>query len=162
MASSVQDNGGVYFVPALVGLGAPYWDQNARGAIFGLTRGTTASHLVRAALEAMCYQTRDVVEAMQQDSGLAIASLKVDGGAVANDFLCQFQADILGIDVVRPKDDRDDLAGGGIPGRPGGRILEGRRRDRQVLAGGQGLSPGDVCATEPICIPAGARRCRGR
>ena len=102
MAKSVQDNGGVYFVPALVGLGAPYWDQNARGAIFGLTRGATANHLVRAALEAMCYQTRDVFEAMQTDSGLQIESLKVDGGAAANDFLCQFQADILGIDVIRP------------------------------------------------------------
>ena len=102
MAKSVEDNGGVYFVPALVGLGAPYWDQNARGAIFGLTRGTTANHLVRAALEAICYQTRDVFEAMQTDSGLEIESLKVDGGAAANDFLCQFQADILGIDVIRP------------------------------------------------------------
>ena len=102
MAKSVEDNGGVYFVPALVGLGAPYWDQNARGAIFGLTRGTTANHLVRAALEAICYQTRDVFEAMQTDSGLEIESLKVDGGAAANDFLCQFQADILGIEVIRP------------------------------------------------------------
>jgi glycerol kinase len=102
MAKSVEDNGGVYFVPALAGLGAPYWDQNARGAIFGLTRGTTASHLVRAALEAICYQTRDVFEAMQKDSGLKVESLKVDGGAAANDFLCQFQTDILGIDVIRP------------------------------------------------------------
>jgi glycerol kinase len=103
MASSVVDNAGVYFVPALVGLGAPYWDQHARGAIFGITRGTHASHLVRAALEAMCYQTKDVVEAMQKDSRLKIKSLKVDGGAVINNLLCQFQADILGIDVVRPK-----------------------------------------------------------
>jgi len=103
MASSVPDNGGVYFVPALTGLGAPYWDQDARGSIFGLTRGTTSSHLVRAALEAMCYQTRDVLDAMREDSGLSISSLKVDGGAVANNFMCQFQADILGIDVVRPK-----------------------------------------------------------
>ena len=102
MAKSVEDNGGVYFVPALVGLGAPYWDQNARGAIYGLTRGTTANHLARAALEAICYQTRDVFEAMQTDSGLQIESLKVDGGAAANDFLCQFQADMLGIDVIRP------------------------------------------------------------
>ena len=102
MAKSVEDNGGVYFVPALVGLGAPYWDQNARGAIFGLTRGTTASHIVRAALEAICYQTRDVFEAMRKDSGLTVESLKVDGGAAANDFLCQFQADVLGIDVIRP------------------------------------------------------------
>ncbi len=103
MAKSVRDNAGVYFVPALVGLGAPYWDSHARGAIFGITRGTHASHLVRAALEAMSYQTKDVVEAMQRDSKLKINSLKVDGGAVSNNFLCQFQADILGIDVVRPK-----------------------------------------------------------
>ncbi len=103
MARSVADNAGVYFVPALVGLGAPYWDQNARGAIYGITRGTHASHLVRAALEAMCYQTKDVVEAMQKDSRLKIRSLKVDGGAAVNDLLLQFQAGILGIDVVRPK-----------------------------------------------------------
>jgi len=103
MASSVVDNAGVYFVPALVGLGAPYWDQNARGAIYGITRGTHRNHLVRAAIEAMCYQTKDVVDAMQKDTKLKIKSLKVDGGAVSNDLLCQFQADILGIDVVRPK-----------------------------------------------------------
>jgi glycerol kinase len=103
MARSVADNGGVYFVPALVGLGAPYWDQNARGAIYGITRGTHAGHLVRAALEAMCYQTRDVVDAMQKDSRLRIKSLKVDGGAVVNNLLCQLQADLLGIAVVRPK-----------------------------------------------------------
>ena len=103
MAQSVRSNAGVYFVPALVGLGAPYWDQDARGSIFGITRGTKKTHIVRAALEAMCYQTKDVVNAMEYDSGLKIKKLKVDGGAVANNFLCQFQADILGIDVVRPK-----------------------------------------------------------
>lgn len=103
MAESIGHNAGVYFVPALVGLGAPYWDQDARGAIYGITRGTRGSHLVRAAVEAMCYQTRDVVEAMEKDSKLKIRSLKVDGGAVRNDFLCQFQADILGINVVRPQ-----------------------------------------------------------
>jgi glycerol kinase len=90
-------------VPALVGLGAPWWDQDARGAIFGITRGTHASHIARAALEAMCYQTKDVVDAMRKDTNLKIKALKIDGGAVANNFLCQFQADILGIDVVRPK-----------------------------------------------------------
>jgi len=103
MAASVKDNAGVYFVPALVGMGAPYWNQDARGAIFGITRGTSGSHIVRAALEAMCYQTRDVLEAMQKDSGLKIKGLKVDGGASANNFLCQFQADMLGVDVIRPK-----------------------------------------------------------
>lgn len=103
MAYRLESNDGVYFVPSLVGLGAPYWDQDARGAIFGLTRGTTPGHLVRAALEAMCYQTRDVLEAMRKDSKLKIRSLKVDGGAAVNDFLCQFQSDILGVDVVRPE-----------------------------------------------------------
>ncbi|MFH1092719.1 MAG: glycerol kinase GlpK [Candidatus Omnitrophota bacterium] len=103
MASSVKDNGGVYFVPALVGLGAPYWDQNARGSIFGITRGTKKSHIVRAALEAMCYQTKDVVNALERDSGLRIRVLQVDGGAAANDFLCQFQSDILGVKIIRPK-----------------------------------------------------------
>ncbi len=103
MAESVKDNAGVYFVPAFVGLGAPYWDSRARGAIFGLTRGTKREHLVRAALEAIAYQTKDVLVSMEKDSGLKIKNLKVDGGASANDFLCQFQADILGVNVVRPK-----------------------------------------------------------
>ncbi|MFC1517857.1 glycerol kinase GlpK [Candidatus Margulisiibacteriota bacterium] len=103
MGKAVKDTGGVYFVPALVGLGAPYWDQDARGTIVGITRGTNRKHLARAALEAMCYQTKDVLIAMAKDSGLKVKSLKVDGGAVANNFLCQLQSDILGIDVIRPK-----------------------------------------------------------
>ncbi len=104
MAEAVADNGGVYFVPALVGLGAPYWDPEARGAIVGITRGTTRNHIVRAAVEAMCYRTRDVVETMLENTGLCLRELKVDGGAAANDFLCQFQADMLGVSVVRPVD----------------------------------------------------------
>lgn len=103
MARSVPDNGGVYFVPAFVGLGSPYWDSEARGLITGLTRGTKREHLVRAALEAMCYSTKDVLATMEKDSRLKIKGLKVDGGAVANNFLCQFQADILGRPVIRPK-----------------------------------------------------------
>jgi len=103
LALSLKDNEGVYFVPALVGLGAPYWRPDARGLITGITRGTTKAHLVRAALEAMCYSTKDVIDAMQKDSGLKIKELKIDGGAAANDFLCRFQADILGCRVVRPK-----------------------------------------------------------
>jgi glycerol kinase len=103
MALAVKDNAGVYFVPAFVGLGAPYWDQNARGTIVGLTRGANKTHLVRAALEAMCYSTKDVLETMKRESGLRIKGLRVDGGAVANNFLCQFQADILGIKILRPK-----------------------------------------------------------
>ncbi|MDD3374737.1 MAG: glycerol kinase GlpK [Candidatus Omnitrophica bacterium] len=103
MAKAIKGNEGVYFVPAFVGLGAPYWDQSARGSITGFTRGTTKNHIVRAALESMCYQTKDVVVAMQKDSGLKIKHLKIDGGAVANNFLCQFQSDILGSRVVRPR-----------------------------------------------------------
>jgi glycerol kinase len=103
LAMTVIDTAGVYFVPAFVGLGAPYWDQNARGSIYGITRGTTSAHLTRAALEAVCYQTKDVLVAMQKDSGLKVKALKVDGGAVANNVLCQFQSDLLGISVVRPK-----------------------------------------------------------
>lgn len=111
MARKVKDNGGVYFVPALVGLGAPYWDASARGSIFGITRCTTRDHFARAALEAMCYQTRDVLEAMRKDSGLNIRSLRIDGGATANDLLCQLQADMLGVDVIRPGDIETTSAG---------------------------------------------------
>ena len=102
LAGAVDDNHGVYFVPAFVGLGAPYWDQDARGAIVGLTRSAGRAHIVRAALEAMAYQTRDVVDCMQRDSGIKLRELRVDGGASRNDLLCQFQADILGVPVVRP------------------------------------------------------------
>ncbi len=102
LANSVPDNGGVYFVPAFVGLGAPHWDSYARGSIFGLTRGTTAGHLARAALESIAYQVADLLDAMRLDSGDPVQELRVDGGAAANDSLMQFQADILGIPVVRP------------------------------------------------------------
>jgi glycerol kinase len=99
LARAVPDNGGVYFVPALTGLGAPYWDMYARGTIIGLTRGTTKNHLVRATLEAIAYQTRDVVEAMGTETNLKIPQLRVDGGGTANAFLMQFQADILGVPI---------------------------------------------------------------
>jgi glycerol kinase len=102
MGRAAVDNAGVYFVPALVGLGAPYWDPDCRGAIFGISRGTTGAHIVRAALEAICFQTKDVLDAMRRDSGLSIRQLKVDGGAAANDLLLQFQADITGLRVIRP------------------------------------------------------------
>ncbi len=102
-ASKVSDTNGVYMVPAFVGLGAPYWDQYARGAIVGLTRGANRDHIVRATLESIGYQTRDVVECMEKDSGIETTELKVDGGASNNDFLMQFQADILGVPVLRPK-----------------------------------------------------------
>ncbi|MBV9019501.1 MAG: glycerol kinase GlpK [Ktedonobacteraceae bacterium] len=103
LAASVPDNGGVYMVPAFVGLGAPYWDPYARGSIVGLTRGSTVAHVARATLESMCYQTRDVLEAMSADSGVQVKTLRVDGGAVVNNLLMQFQADILGVAVQRPK-----------------------------------------------------------
>lgn len=103
LARSVPDNGGVYLVPAFTGLGAPHWDQYARGSISGLTRGATAGHLARAALEGIAYQVADVLRAMEADSGIAASELRVDGGAAANDLLMQFQSDILQIPVVRPK-----------------------------------------------------------
>jgi len=102
LAKSVSDNGGVYFVPAFVGLGAPHWDSYARGSIFGITRGTTAGHIARAAVESIAYQVADLLDAMRRDSGDAVRELRVDGGAAANESLMQFQADILGVPVVRP------------------------------------------------------------
>lgn len=102
-ANKVTDSQGVYVVPAFTGLGAPYWDPYARGAIFGLTRGTNSNHLIRATLESIAYQTRDVLDAMQLDAGTRLQSLRVDGGAVANNFLMQFQSDILGVRVERPE-----------------------------------------------------------
>jgi glycerol kinase len=102
LAKTVVDNGGVYFVPAFVGLGAPHWDSYARGSIFGLTRGTTAGHLARAAVESIAYQVADLLDAMRKDCGQSVAELRVDGGAAANDSLMQFQADILGVPVIRP------------------------------------------------------------
>src|SRR5688572_285609 len=103
LAATVLDNGGVYIVPAFAGLGAPHWDPHARGAILGLTRGSSRAHLARAALESIAYQSADVLEAMQKDAGERLSELRVDGGAAANDLLMQFQADILGVPVVRPQ-----------------------------------------------------------
>ena len=103
LASSVPDNGGVYLVPAFTGLGAPHWDAYARGSMFGLTRGSTAAHIARASLEAIAYQSADLLRAMEADANIKLAELRVDGGAAANNLLMQFQADILGVPVVRPK-----------------------------------------------------------
>ena len=103
LAKSVDDNGGLYIVPAFSGLFAPYWKSNARGVFAGLTRYVNAGHIARATLEATAYQSREVVEAMDSDSGVALESLKVDGGMVGNDLLMQFQADLLGVPVIRPK-----------------------------------------------------------
>ena len=103
LAASVPDTGGVYFVPALTGLAAPHWDQYARGAISGISRGTTAAHIARAALEGIAYQTLDIVNAMQRDAGVSLVELKVDGGAARNNLLMQFQADLLATKVIRPR-----------------------------------------------------------
>jgi glycerol kinase len=103
LAASVADSGDVYFVPALTGLGAPHWDPHARGAIVGLSRGTTAAHLARAALDGIAFQVTDVLEALRQDAGIALQEMRVDGGAAANSLLMQTQADLLQIPVVRPK-----------------------------------------------------------
>ena len=111
LAMSVDDNGGVYFVPAFVGLGAPHWDAYARGTLAGLTRGSSREHIVRATLESICYQTYDVLDCMHDDSGIALSELRVDGGAVQNNFLMQFQADVLGIPVVRPMNAETTAAG---------------------------------------------------
>ena len=100
---AVKDTNGTYVVPAFTGLGAPYWDSYARGTILGLTRGTRREHLVRAVVESLAYQASDVIEAMEKDSGIHLKTLKVDGGACANDFLMQFQADILNVQVARPE-----------------------------------------------------------
>ncbi len=103
LAREAQDNGDVYFVPAFSGLFAPYWNENARGVIVGLTRYANKSHIARAALEAVAYQTREVLEAMEKDSRIPIKELRVDGGMVANELLMQFQSDLLGVPVVRPR-----------------------------------------------------------
>ena len=102
LALQVDNNGGVYVVPAFAGLGAPYWNQHARGTITGLTRGTNAAHIARAAVESIAYQTMDVLKAMESDSHISIREIRVDGGATQNNLLMQFQGDVLGINVVRP------------------------------------------------------------
>jgi glycerol kinase len=99
----LKDNGGVYLVPAFAGLGAPHWDPYARGALLGMTRGTTAGHIARATLESIAFQTADLLQAMEADAGTPLSELRVDGGATANDLLMQFQADLLGCPVVRPR-----------------------------------------------------------
>jgi glycerol kinase len=103
LASSVENNGGVYFVPAFAGLGAPYWNQHARGTLVGITRGTTSGHIAKACLESIAFQTMDVLAAMNADSKLAIKEIRVDGGATINDMLMQFQSDVLDCTVIRPE-----------------------------------------------------------
>ena len=139
LARTVEDNGGVYFVPAFSGLYAPYWKHNARGVIAGLTRYVNKGHLARAVLEATAFQTREVVEAMEQDSGIALDVLRVDGGMVDNALLMQFQADILNRPVVKPLNQRNDVTGRGLRRRPGGRFLQEHRRPAGALVSGPNL-----------------------
>ncbi|MCD1260090.1 glycerol kinase GlpK [Paenibacillus athensensis] len=130
-AEAVDSTEGVYVVPAFVGLGTPYWDSEVRGAVFGLTRGTTRSHFIRATLESLAYQTRDVLQAMEEDSGLSLSRLRVDGGAVANGFLMQFQSDMLGVDVERPVVSETTALGAAFLAG----LAVGYWRDREEIAG---------------------------
>ena len=131
LARTVSDTAGVYFVPAFVGMGAPYWDPEVRGALFGLTRGTSQEHIVRAGLESIAYQTRDLVAAMESDSGQRIASVRVDGGASLNAFLMQFQSDILGMPLVRPRVHETTALGAAFAAG----LAAGVWRDRRELSG---------------------------
>jgi len=159
MAFKAGGNNGVYFVPAFVGLGAPYWEQYARGAIFGLTRGANDCHITRAALESIAYQTYDLISTMEKDSGIRLSSLKVDGGAAANDFLMQFQADILGAEVRKPASvettalgaaylagvetgywsDEEDMAANWSPGRTYTPSMTGEHRRELLLGWGRAV-----------------------
>ena len=141
LAASLDSNEGVYFVPALTGLGSPHWDPYARGTIVGLTRGTGRAHLARAALEAIAYQTVDAVEAMQAASGQPLGELRADGGAVVNRWLMQFQADVLGCPVVVPEVSETTALGRGLPGRRGDRAVDSRRRGVAVAGGGPLRAP---------------------
>jgi glycerol kinase len=114
IANEADDCGGVYFVPAFVGLGAPYWNSEVRGSFFGLTRGTKRSHLVRAALESMAFQTRDVFDAMQNDADLTLTALRVDGGATENGLLLQFQSDLLQVNVDKPQNTESTALGAAL------------------------------------------------
>ena len=163
-AESVDGTEGVYLVPAFVGLGAPYWDDRARGTLVGLTRGTRREHLIRATLESIAYQTRDVVECVAADSGLPLEVLHVDGGACQNDFLMQFQADVLGTEVQRPALLEVDGARCGDPGRLRSRLLARPAGPAGGLAPGRDLRAAAVIgsARSPLrgleaCRPAFSR-----
>ena len=163
LARQVDDNGGVYFVPAFSGLFAPYWRSDARGAIVGLSRFNTNAHLARATLEAICYQSRDVVDAMEADSGVHLEVLKVDGGITANDLCMQIQADVLGVDVVKPVVAETTALGAAYAAGPGRRVLGEPRRAAGQLAGGQALDVRTGLRTSaPPATRAGRRPCSAR
>jgi glycerol kinase len=142
LASSVSSSEGVVFVPAFNGLGAPYWDPHARGALLGVTRGTRKEHVVRAVLESVAFQTRDVVEAMVADSGFRLAGLRTDGGMVANNFLMQFQADLLGVNVERAAMAESTALGAGCLAGLGAGIFANRDEIRQRRAVDRTFTPG--------------------
>ncbi len=139
LAKSVDDNGGLYIVPAFSGLFAPYWKSNARGVFAGLTRYVNAGHIARATLEATAFQTREVMDAMESDSGVTLNELKVDGGMVANDLLMQFQADILGVPVIRPEVAETTALGASYAAGHGRRVLEQHAGGPRQLGRGQAL-----------------------
>ena len=141
MARSVPDNGGVYFVPAFVGLGAPYWDPYARGSIYGLTRAVKPEHFARAALESMAYQTVDVIEAMRRDVSFPIGSVRVDGGASANEFLLQFQADILNLPITRPACIETTALGAAFLAGIGSGYYKDKEELKQSCKGGKTFAP---------------------
>ena len=142
LAASVEDNGGVYFVPAFSGLFAPYWRSDARGVIVGLSRYNTVAHIARAALEAICYQSKDVVDAMVADADLDLQMLRVDGGVTANELCMQIQADVLGVPVSRPGRGRDHRARCGVRRRARGRLLGDHRRAGRQLERVEALGAG--------------------
>ena len=153
----------MYLVPAFVGLGAPYWDQYARGAILGMTRGTTAAHIARATLEAIAFQTRDVVEAMERESGVAVPELRVDGGAVRNDLLMQIQADVLGCRVVRSSVLETTAQGAAfLAGLGVGLLVVHRRPGAAVALRPRVRAPDGRSAVARSCAPAGIARSNGR
>ena len=144
LAASVPDNGGVYLVPAFAGLGAPHWDPYARGVLAGISRGTTAAHLARAALEGIAYQVADLLDAMHADAGIQLAELRVDGGAAMNNLLMQFQADLLGVPVVRPAVTETTALGCRLSGRSGGWFLEEPSGSSRTVAGGATVRAADA------------------
>lgn len=148
LAASVPDTGGVYFVPALTGLGAPWWDPHARGTIVGITRGTTRAHLVRAAVEAMAYQTRDVVDAMVADAGVPLSALRVDGGACANDTMLQLQADLLGVPVQRPAVRETTVLGAAYLAGLGAGVWSSKEEVAEHWRLEREFTPGDFAAAE--------------
>jgi Glycerol kinase len=158
LARSIDSTDGVYVVPAFTGLGAPHWDQRARGTIVGMTRGTRREHIVRATLESIAYQTKDVAEAMVSDADIDLSSLRVDGGAVKNNFLCQLQANIIGTEIVRPVVDETTALGYCLRRRPRRRLLGQRGRTPGQLAGRPALPHRRGCRHRSQLRPLEGRR----